>query len=199
MPDILDEKHWDCPESAELNLWVTEFTQRRRAFEKKKDVGKPLDALFRSVSDIRHTAVHRIRVSARGMEQFVLDAELFATLLGDAGCLTSLTKLRRETQSVIEELERTKHVLSSKLDSTLKKIAEQRAELDRIREAAITEMVTQDGEYQLLASTNLEQFILSSEDITLTPTAKVNEGNSDVDDTDSVEDYGESSSTIREL
>ncbi|QSS59377.1 hypothetical protein I7I51_08812 [Histoplasma capsulatum] len=84
MPDVLQKNHWDCPESAELNVWATELLQRQDVFaDKKGDVGKPLEKLFRSVADIRHTAVHRIRVSARGIEQFLLDAETLAMLLGD--------------------------------------------------------------------------------------------------------------------
>ncbi|KAJ6436603.1 Bifunctional solanapyrone synthase like protein [Purpureocillium lavendulum] len=36
------------------------------------------DPLFRSVANIRHTAVHRIQVRAKGNEQFLLDAEALA-------------------------------------------------------------------------------------------------------------------------
>lgn len=189
MPDVLQKNHWDCPESAELNVWATELLQRQDVFaDKKGDVGKPLEKLFRSVADIRHTAVHRIRVSARGIEQFLLDAETLAMLLGDMVRLKLLTDLRRDTQSAIEELERNKHLLGSKLDETLKRIAAQREELDRVEQSAITEMVKEDGEYQVLAGSNLEQAIASSEAMALTAAVTGNETSSDMDDVDSVED-----------
>ncbi|KAH6874201.1 hypothetical protein B0T10DRAFT_449413 [Thelonectria olida] len=188
MPDVLQKNRWDCPESAELNIWATEFLQRQSEFaDRKSNTGKPLEKLFHSVADVRHTAVHRIRVSARGIEQFLLDAEGLATLLEDEVCLKSLTKLRRDTQLVIGELERNKHVLSSKLGETLKRTAAQRAELDRIEEEAIAEMVKEDGEYQVFAGSNLEQAIVS---IDATAVALENEISSGVDDIDSVEDYG---------
>ncbi|KAE9374093.1 hypothetical protein N431DRAFT_543550 [Stipitochalara longipes BDJ] len=188
MPDVLQQNQWDCPESAELNLWATEFLRRQSAFaEKGKNVGKSLEKLFRSVADIRHSAVHRIRVSARGIEQFIFDAESLATLLGDEVCVKSLTNIRRDTQLAIEELERNKHVLSSKLTKNLKKIAAARAELDRLEEEAIAEMVKEDGEYQVFAGTNLEQAIASSEETTVTAAATEKGTSSDVDDIDSAE------------
>lgn len=172
MPDVLEKHGWDCAESAELNLWATEFLNHRSQFDDREgDAGKPLEKLFRSVADIRHSAVHRIRVSARGMEQFILDAESLATLLEDGVCLRLLRRLRRDTQLAIEELERNKHVLTSQLGETFKKIAAQRAELDRLEKAAIAEMVREDGEYQLFAGTNLEMAMVTFEPTAPTTTA----------------------------
>ena len=187
LPDTLQKRHWDCPESAELNLWAAELQQQRDDFwGKAQDVGKPLEQLFQSVADIRHTAVHRVRVSAKGIEQFILDAESLATLLDNRACLTSLTKLRRDTLIAIEELGRTKHLLHSKLEENLKRIAAQRAELDRLEKAAITEMVEEDEQYQVFAGMNLERAMASSEVATGTLGASV------VDARDSEGDHAES-------
>ncbi|KAB5511395.1 hypothetical protein GE09DRAFT_1015037, partial [Coniochaeta sp. 2T2.1] len=159
MESVLQRHQWDCPEAAELNLWAAEFVNSQKLFEKRKDVGQPLEKLLRSVAHIRHTAVHRIRVSARGVERFMLDAESLATLLDEPQRLRSLKELRRETQSTIEELERNKHVLGSKLDENLKRIAAERAELDRLEKVAVREMCEEDHQYQVYAGTNLERAI----------------------------------------
>lgn len=157
MPDVLQEEDWDCPEAAELHKWALKFTKRQNTFtDKRVDIGKSLETLFRSVADIRHTAVHRVRVRARGVEQFLLDGEALATILHEESCVESLAKIRQTTQLAIEELEGNKHVLSSKLEETLKRIATKRAELDRQEEAAIKETVEEDREYQALAGTHLE-------------------------------------------
>jgi hypothetical protein len=193
MPDILQKHQWDCPESAELNIWVTEFLERQRAFDKMRDVGKPLENLFRSVADIRHAAVHRICVSAKGIEQFLLDAESLATLLGHTASLELLSKLRRTTQMAIEELERNKQVLSSKLEETLKSIAAQRMELDRLEKSAISETMKEDGEYQQFAGINLVQAMASEEATTLSATATEKGINSDLEDTESADNDEESS------
>jgi hypothetical protein len=137
--------------------------------------------------------VHRIRVTARGIEQFILDAESLITLLGDTVHQSSLTKLRRDTQLAIEKLERNKHILTLKLEEALKRIAAQRADLDCLEEAAINEMVKEDGEYQAFTDTNLEHAIVSSEETALNAVATENETGSDMDDTDSIEEYVESS------
>lgn len=98
-----------------------------------------------------------------------------------------LTKLRWDIQLVIEELERNKHVLSSKLGETLKRTAAQRAELNRIEEEVIAKIVKEDGEYQVFAGLNLEQAIIS---LDATAVTMENEISSDVDHIGSVEDYG---------
>ena len=183
MPDILQEKEWDCPESTELNLWAAEFIKRQDEFAGKGiNIRKPLEKLFRSVADIRHTAVHRIRVSARGIEQFLLDSEALATVLDEDVCLKSLVRLRRTTQFAIGELERNKHVLISKTEETLKRIATQRAALDRKEEAAIAEMKEEDAEYQLLAGTNLELAVATPEPSTITSATPANETGSDTEE-----------------
>lgn len=196
MPDVLEKRGWDCAESAELNLWAAEFLNHRSSFgDRESDVGRPFEKLFRSVADIRHSAVHRIRVSAKGVEQFILDAESLATLLNDGARLESLKRMRRDTQLAIEELERNKHVLGSQLTETRKKIAAQRAELDRLEDAAVADMMREDGEYQRFAGANLERAIVSFEATTLAADETENEAGSDVGDTDNTETYDESGSS----
>jgi hypothetical protein len=135
------------------------------------------------MADIRHAAVHRIRVSARGIEQFIRDAESLAALLENDLCQNKLTRLRRETQMVTEEFERNKHVLGSKLDDTLNKIALERAKLDRLEEAAIEDMAKEDKEYQNFAGTSLEEAIMDSK---MPMVVAEDDMTSDVDDTDSL-------------
>ncbi|KAI0551077.1 hypothetical protein F4679DRAFT_540228 [Xylaria curta] len=189
MPEILKKNKWDCPEAAELNLWSAEFLLRQNDFsDRVEDVRKPLTSLLRSIADIRHTAVHRICISAKGLEQFLLNAESFAVLLDDTTRLRSLTELRRNIQQSIEELERNKHVLSSKLKETLKRIAAQRAELDRIEEMAISDMLREDGEYQAFAGRNLEEATISSQAPTIVTAVKEDETGSNIDDVDIVEE-----------
>lgn len=182
MPDILKKNNWDCSEAAELNLWAAELQRRESEFSgREDDIGKPLSQLFRSLSDIRNAAVHRICVSARGLEQFLLNGESLATLLGDTTRLKSLSELRRNIQQTVEELERNKHLLGSKLKETLQKIAAQRAELDRAEEMAISEMMKEDGEYQAFAGKNLEEAVVSSAVPAAVDIMKEDETNSTLD------------------
>jgi len=164
MPEVLIRRQWDCPESAELDAWAKEFLKHRSQFASKDtNIANPLDNLYRSIINIRHTVVHRLRVSAKEVEEFIHNAELLATLLGDKARLSLLTKLRQHTQSTIEELERNKHILSSKLVETLESITMQRAGLNHFEKAAISEIAKEDTEYQMIAGAKLEQAVESLE------------------------------------
>jgi len=164
MPEVLIRRQWDCPESAELDAWAKEFLKHRSQFASKDtNIANPLDNLYRSIINIRHTVVHRLRVSAKEVEEFIHNAELLATLLGDKARLSLLTKFRQHTQSTIEELERNKHILSSKLVETLESITMQRAGLNHFEKAAISEIAKEDTEYQMIAGAKLEQAVESLE------------------------------------
>ncbi|KAI1112899.1 hypothetical protein F5Y14DRAFT_240712 [Nemania sp. NC0429] len=185
MPDILERNKWDCSEAAELNIWAAEFLRRESEFSgRQDDIGKPLPQLFRSLSDIRNAAVHRIGVSARGLEQFLLNAESLATLLGDTTRLKPLSELRRNIQQTVEELERNKHLLGSKLKGKLDRIAAQRAELDRAEEMAVRDMIKEDGEYQAFAGKNLEETVVCSPGFDLAGIRGEDEASSSLDGTE---------------
>ena len=88
MPEVVKQEGWECAESVELNLWARACTARLDKFEAEavEDLGKPLQELFDSLAQLRHTAVHRVRISANRLEVFMVDAESCAKLLDDSGC-----------------------------------------------------------------------------------------------------------------
>ena len=135
--------------------------ERKVLSEDIDEVGKPLTQLLESITQLRHTAVHRLRVSANRLEQFVIDAESLSRLLRDDSCAQQLSRLRRETKMTIDDEKRNKDLLESKLSSKLKKIADQRAELDHLEQMAISDMMKEDKEYQIFAGANLDQAIES--------------------------------------
>lgn len=163
MPDTLRRRAWDCAEAVELNRWTEEFRRNRHGFPGIDIVKTPFDKLLRSIANIRHTAVHRISVSAKGVEQFLLDAETFAVLLGDTKCIDQIVLLRRQAVLTIEELQRNQQFLRSKLSDTLRGIEAQREELKRLEDLAITKMEAEDIEYKMLASESIAEAVASSE------------------------------------
>jgi hypothetical protein len=165
MKQVMERERWDCPQAVELNTWARILCSNQDRFRQAdpEGLGKPFAELLDSLSHLRHTAVHRLRVSANGLEQFLVDAETLAQLLQDDNCAKRLTGLRRDTQLTIGELKRNKDLLESKLKSKLQKIADQRAELDRLEHLAVEEMIREDKEYQTLAGANLDEAIQSSD------------------------------------
>lgn len=156
---------WDCPECVELNIWARTLLANQDRFQQAnlESLGQPLTELSGSISHLRHTAVHRLRISATALERFLVDAEALTRLLEDDHRTTSITQLRRETQLTIGELKRNKDLLESQLNSKLKQISDQRAELDRLEHQAVEEMLKADKEYQILAGTNLDEAVQSSD------------------------------------
>ena len=190
MPGILRQRNWDCAESVELNRWVDQFAKSRMAFPGAESVRKPLGELFKSIANIRHAAVHRIRVNSKGIEQFLLDAEALAILLGETSHAGKIGKLRRETQATVEELHRNKHFLRTRLGDTLRAIMVQREELKRLEDEAIAEMVREDRDYQMLAGRSIGEALASSEASFSTAVDTPKEFVNGVDDIDDIDGDG---------
>lgn len=160
MPDTLRQRGWDCAESVELNRWIGEFLKRQKMlFTRTESIQKPLHELLRSVSNIRHCAVHRRRVSTKGLGQFLLDAEALSTLLGDVGRSREIAMLRKKTQATMDELEHNTQHLRLKLDETLRDTAAQRVQLRSTEDTAIAETERLEATFKILAGKVVEDAI----------------------------------------
>lgn len=79
------------------------------------ELGSPLDEFLNSISEIRHTAVHRLPVTVDRIVQFATNAESLARLLQDEHCLDELGWIKRELRLVSDNLKRNKDLLEAKL------------------------------------------------------------------------------------
>ncbi|PHH90138.1 hypothetical protein CDD83_4420 [Cordyceps sp. RAO-2017] len=158
VPDYLMSQGWDCGQSVELHRWTDLIIAQKAHLASAVEIKKPLNELVRSINDIRHHAVHRHRINAKDVEQMLLDAQSLVRLLGDIETARELSKLRQETLTVIEHLERNKDFLRSKLDATLLDITNQRAELRRMEEEAVADMLRKDNDYQASVSEQMGDF-----------------------------------------
>lgn len=162
MPDILEKEHWDCAEAVELNRLAKELRRRRSDIpDLDDDVAKkystPVNTMFDSVCDIRHAAVHRQRVSARDIDQLLLDAEYFAALIRDETCVESLSKIRQNTRDIVKQLENNTNALNLELDETIQTIEDRRDELDRLQEVAMRENDEKNSDMYATAGQDLER------------------------------------------
>lgn len=185
-------KHsWDSPDCVELNIWMGIFRSREELFDPQKvtALGSSFADLRSSIASIRHTAVHRLRVTAGRVETMLADAEMFATLLADETCVRQISRLRRETHSVVEEFGREKDLLELRYLEKRREIAARRAELDRIERAAWTSTFEEDKQYQSFAGTHLEEIINAPE--TTLHSAANSEGDETSEEDTSVGSEGE--------
>lgn len=82
---MLQKEGWDCPEPVELNRWPGTFLSNQHEFAALEvdELGKPLPKLLESITQLRHTAVHRLRVSVNRIKLFMIDSESLVKLLQD--------------------------------------------------------------------------------------------------------------------
>jgi GTP cyclohydrolase FolE2 len=183
MGEILLKEGWDCPESVELNVWASVFRRNEVKFDPDKlhELGKPFPEFLDSIAQLRHTAVHRVRVSANRVQQFMVEAESLANILHDNVSARMLSCLRREAQQIIDELGRNKDLLESILKEKLQEIDSRRRELDSLERKAVEEMLRGDKEYQTIANANFEQAISTSKTLQKSPSTSDHETSSETD------------------
>lgn len=145
-PHILAIKGWDCPEAVELTEWTKLIA--RHSPQPVKGTNKPIDELFGLLHELRHSAVHRLRKTANGIERLAENAQLFLEALDDSFRSEKVSVLRRELKGAIEELKRNKDLLEGKLNTQLKNIQRKRAELDMCEKTAIESMGLDDQQGQ---------------------------------------------------
>ncbi|KAF1833865.1 hypothetical protein BDW02DRAFT_648068 [Decorospora gaudefroyi] len=142
---VLQREGWDCAEAVELNRWpkVLLTYQAECNLNDVSHDAKPLSSLLDSIVQLRHNAVHRVRLSSGELLQHITDAGYLAQLLQDGGCSKLMSTIRQRTQDAIEKLVRNKQLLECKLADIKKEFAAKRAELERqelaLMEAAVRE------------------------------------------------------------
>ncbi|UNI21907.1 hypothetical protein JDV02_007853 [Purpureocillium takamizusanense] len=119
MRDIFQRRGWDCAESVELSCWTDEFLRQVRSSLAAQHAGEPLRILLRSIADIRHSAVHRHKVSTTGIERFLYDAEALAELLGDAERSRKVCLLRQDMRRILKQLDDWRILSYARLGSIL--------------------------------------------------------------------------------
>ncbi|KAK1807667.1 hypothetical protein LTR12_017985 [Friedmanniomyces endolithicus] len=158
MQETLQEKGWDCPESVELNTWSNELRRHKQKFvpEDLEGIGKSFDDLLDSSCHLRHTAVHRLRVTAARVEQFMSDAEVLCRLMQDEQSAETVARMRCKMQACVEEIKRNKDLLESRLKAIRKDFLWQKAVLESREQAAIAQVFSEDQECQQAVGSDLE-------------------------------------------
>jgi hypothetical protein len=99
-----------------------------------------------STDQIRHSAVHRLHISAKGIACMLTSAVTLTKMLRDTDATGKLEAMAGKLAASIEEAEWDTTILENKLAKTLTVLADRRAELDRLEEEAIENMLKEDKE-----------------------------------------------------
>ena len=152
LAELLHREGWDCAEAVELNQWARTLLIYREQLnlDDMKDDVKPLPSLMESIIQLRHNAVHRVRLSSSELLQHLTDAVLLAQLLHDDKCGEFLSNVRQRTHDAIGELVRNKQLLDGRLADIKTEFAAKRAELER-QEAALLEAAVNDHKVPIVS------------------------------------------------
>lgn len=143
MPERLLKRGWLCAEAVELSTWMDEFILRQNTIA--ADLGcddniDHLERLFRSVAEIRDTAVYRTSTNVQGIRKFMADAARLASVLKVESYRDLILKLQTGIERVIEELEKEDRMIRERREKKLAKIAQERARLDELEKSVLAEM-----------------------------------------------------------
>ncbi|KAJ4256732.1 hypothetical protein NW762_008828 [Fusarium torreyae] len=166
MPDILVQNQWDCPEAGELNIWIHFLRGRSNELY---DLGRSrvgefsLHAVFQSIIQIRHNAVHRNRIDVAYLSLLMRHAVIFCAILGVPDALDKIVKIQVSAQQEISKLGDIKNGLEQDLKPKLQDIAVRRAKLDAREQKSITQ-AHKELEYQRSkACKRLDQVLLGTD------------------------------------
>lgn len=123
MPSVLQEKKWDCPDAVELNQWTKIFRAKpAQSHLQTLSAGlstKDTRSLLVVISNLRHTAVHRLPTTAKGVSRLLESAVKFTQILQDNFRAAQLEELLSDVNSKLTAMELNKNVLEDTLSLIL--------------------------------------------------------------------------------
>ncbi|EAW12032.1 uncharacterized protein ACLA_007920 [Aspergillus clavatus NRRL 1] len=159
MPTEVHDHGWDCAAAVELTKWtklLSKWTPRLPS-EALDLSASDLDTSMYTIRKIRHTAVHRLPTTARGVGAMVLSAMRFAEVLRDALRAAQLEDLHADIQSKIKTMELNKNALEDHFARELRALQLQREELDRQQERLIAMTIKNDKDNKNLMGLLVEE------------------------------------------
>ena len=114
-PFELEAAGWNCAEAVELTKWTRVILKHSEwlpceAFAVEGPLSQDILA---PVQLLRHTAVHRLRTTARGVRKLIRDAVTFAETLGNSVWMPQLRDLLRQVETDIKDKENKEYALDS--------------------------------------------------------------------------------------
>ena len=168
VPDLMEAQKWYEAESIELNKWNHRFSKHAKSLPPsamKSIAGKSTAEILFGTSNIRHSAVHRLRTSAAGILNMLSAAITFAEALNDSKRAQRVTEIKRQLEASVEEIVQHQNLLERKLTGQLEDLARRRAELDELERSAIKEMLETDQEQRTEIGSAFESFLVGSEQV----------------------------------
>ncbi|KAI1772566.1 hypothetical protein F4818DRAFT_424788 [Hypoxylon cercidicola] len=160
-PAVLEEQGLDCASSVELTKWTRLLAKiaDKMPQEAFHLAVTPLTDILFATNKLRHSAVHRLPTTARGIQDLVKSAVALTFALNDQKRAGQLEEMCYELDSKIKAMELNKNVLENSVKVGLEEIQRQREALDRKETEMIANMIRDDRENKGLIGILLEDSV----------------------------------------
>ncbi|RYP05984.1 hypothetical protein DL764_003444 [Monosporascus ibericus] len=162
LPSNLEEKGWECASSIELTKSTRLLARKAGGIPKEAfiDIGDtPFGQILLAANKLRHSAVHRLPNTARGIRDLCKSAVALATTLGDNVRAIKLEEICHELDDKMEAMKLNKNALEITATAGPEEIKRQREELDRREKEIVARMVKEDGENKAFMGVLLEESV----------------------------------------
>ena len=144
----------------ELTQWTKVFRDLKGKYRFQPSISdkdlSDLQGILKDIAQLRHTAVHRLPVTARRITHLLESAVTLVRLLQDNLRAAQSEELLREVGSKISSMELAKNMLEDSTSTTLRDIERRRSELDVLEANLISSMIKNDTDNKALAGQLLE-------------------------------------------
>lgn len=155
-------QNWEEVESIELTQWIKRISKHKKSFPPlatKAIAGKGLQEVLFAVSNLRHSAVHRLPTSAAGILKLLDSAITFTEALNDTARKGRIDEIKLELAETIRGIIQHQTLLERKLSDQLIDLARRRAEIDELERLAVKDMLKNDKEHRNIAGLAVENFL----------------------------------------
>ena len=161
LPAVVESNGWECPDAVELTKWTRLLIRRseRLPAHALTTTDHTLSSVLLATHRIRHTAVHRLPTTARGITELIGAAVKCAEVLQDNVRALQLEELRTEIGGKIEAMELNKNALENFAARELADIQRRREELARLERETIENMKKHDNEHKSLVGSLVEESV----------------------------------------
>lgn len=165
MQDVIREKGWDCAQCVELNDWVKILRKRKDLLPNSKGEAsdRPLSAVLGSVVQLRHTAVHRQKITALEVQSFLEDAEFLLNFLDDGASAKEISDIRQSLSDHVEDLSAHSNSYQERLRVITKDKQMQMFQLQLEEHLAVGQVLAESQEYERRATVQFQQRTLRKE------------------------------------
>lgn len=155
----MKDKAWDCAQCVELNDWVKILRRRKDLLNNFKGgtSNRSLSAVLSSLVQLRHTAVHRQRVTALEVQLFLEDAESLLDLLDDGEAAKEISNVHLSLSDYLKDIS----AHSSSNEEKLRVIAREKRlqvfQLQLEEHSASSRILAENQEFERDATTRFQQ------------------------------------------